>query len=54
MTSPTFVQSIERWLIDRLAPFANKRPYPSDAQIAQVAASIAEFGFVNPILVGTG
>jgi DNA modification methylase len=52
MTSPTLVQRIERWLLDRLLPFANNARTHSDAQIAQIAASIAEFGFVNPILVG--
>ena len=52
MTSPTLVQRIERWLVDRLLPFANNARTHSDAQIAQIAASIAEFGFVNPILVG--
>jgi DNA modification methylase len=53
MTSPKLVQRIEHWPIDRLAPFANNARTHSDAQIAQIAASIAEFGFVNPILVGT-
>ncbi len=52
MTSPTLVQRIERWLLDRLLPFANNARTHSDTQIAQIAASIAEFGFVNPILVG--
>lgn len=38
--------------LDRIEPFArNPRTHP-DWQIAQIAASIAEFGFVNPILVG--
>jgi DNA modification methylase len=52
MTSPTLVQRIERWLLDRLLPFANNARTHSDTQIARIAASIAEFGFVNPILVG--
>ena len=38
--------------LDQIEPFArNPRTHP-DWQIAQIAASIAEFGFVNPILVG--
>ena len=47
------VQRIERWLIDKLIPFARNPRTHSDAQIAQIAASIAEFGFNNPILVDT-
>jgi ParB-like chromosome segregation protein Spo0J len=37
-----------------LQPFdRNPRLHP-DWQIAQIAAAIMEFGFVNPILVGSG
>jgi DNA modification methylase len=52
-TSPTLVQRIERWPIEQLLPFANNARTHSAAQIAQIASSIAEFGFVNPILVGS-
>ena len=42
---------IERWPVDRLIPSdANPRTH-TPAQVAQIAASIREFGFVNPILV---
>ena len=42
---------IERWPVDRLIPNdANPRTH-SPEQVAQIAASIREFGFVNPILV---
>ena len=44
---------IELWLIDRLIPFSRNPRTHSDVQIAQIAASIAEFGFNNPILVDT-
>ncbi|HXP86859.1 MAG TPA: site-specific DNA-methyltransferase [Bryobacteraceae bacterium] len=44
---------IELWLIDKLIPWARNPRTHSDAQIAQIAASIAEFGFNNPILVDT-
>src|ERR1700683_4421819 len=44
---------IEMWLVDRLIPWARNPRTHSDAQIAQIAASIAEFGFNNPILVDT-
>jgi DNA modification methylase len=43
---------IERWPIERLIPFARNPRTHSDEQIAQIAASIAEFSFTNPILVG--
>ena len=44
---------IELWLLDRLIPFARNPRTHSDAQVAQIAASIDEFGFNNPILVDT-
>ncbi|HEY4365119.1 MAG TPA: site-specific DNA-methyltransferase [Bryobacteraceae bacterium] len=47
------VKQIEFWLIDKLIPFARNPRTHSDAQITQIAASIAEFGFNNPILVDT-
>jgi DNA modification methylase len=43
---------IEQWPVERLIPYARNARTHSDEQVAQVAASIAEFGFVNPILVG--
>src|ERR1035437_10800535 len=42
---------IERWPIDRLLPRANNPRTHTDAQIAQIAASIRECGFINPSLV---
>src|SRR5882762_2685781 len=42
---------IELWLLDKLIPYARNPRTHSDAQVAQIAASIAEFGFNNPILV---
>ena len=43
---------IERWPVDRLIPSdANARTHTPE-QVEQIAASIREFGFVNPILVG--
>ncbi len=44
---------IQMWLIDKLIPWARNPRTHSDAQVAQIAASIAEFGFNNPILVDT-
>ena len=34
-----------------LVPYAANARTHSDTQVAQIAASIAEFGFVNPVLV---
>ena len=43
---------VEMMQVERLVPYAgNARTHP-EWQIAQIAASIAEFGFTNPILVG--
>src|SRR5262249_24822391 len=44
-------QRIEHWSIEKLIPFANNPRTHSDSQVAQIAASIREFGFNNPILV---
>jgi DNA modification methylase len=46
-------KQIELWVLDKLIPFARNPRTHSDAQVAQIAASIAEFGFNNPILVDT-
>jgi DNA modification methylase len=42
---------IEPWPIDRLVPPKNNPRTHTPEQVAQIAASIREFGFVNPILV---
>ena len=44
---------IELWPVERLVPYAKNARTHSDAQIAQIAASIVEFGFNNPVLVDT-
>ncbi len=43
---------IEMRPVDRLIPYARNARTHSEDQIAQIAASIAEFGFVNPVLIG--
>src|SRR6266567_2665955 len=51
----TFLSTIiERWPVDRLIPYARNARTHSDEQIEQIARSIREFGFTNPILVDTG
>jgi DNA modification methylase len=47
-----FAVQVERWPLDRLIPHARNARTHSEAQVAQIAGSIAEFGFVNPVLVG--
>jgi DNA modification methylase len=45
-------ERIEHWPTTKLVPYARNARTHSDAQITQIAASIAEFGFTNPILAG--
>lgn len=42
---------IERIAVDALIPYARNSRTHSDAQVAQIAASIREFGFTNPVLI---
>ena len=42
---------IEHLEIDSLIPYARNSRTHSDAQVAQIAASIKEFGFTNPVLI---
>lgn len=49
--APTLARRIEIWPSDRLVPYAKNARTHSPEQIAQIAASIAEFGFNAPILV---
>jgi len=44
-------ERIERWPVERLIPYARNARTHSDEQVAQIAASIVEFGFNSPILV---
>src|SRR5579883_3139817 len=52
-TSQAMARRIELWPVDKLVPYARNARTHSDAQVAQIAASIAEFGFTNPILAGS-
>src|ERR1700689_3860033 len=53
MSMQAVAKHIELWLIDKLIPWARNPRTHSDAQLAQIAPSIAEVGFNNPILVDT-
>ena len=41
------------WPVEKLIPYARNARTHSDEQVAQIAASIAEFGWTNPILAGS-
>jgi ParB-like chromosome segregation protein Spo0J len=47
----TTALQIELWPIDRLIPYARNARTHSDQQVAQIAGSITEFGFLNPVLI---
>jgi DNA modification methylase len=42
---------LEQVKLDALIPYARNSRTHSDAQVAQIAASIKEFGFTNPVLI---
>lgn len=49
--TPAMARRIELWPLDRLKPYAKNARTHSDAQVAQIAASIVEYGFTAPLLV---
>lgn len=51
MISKPMVERLEFFDIDRLIPSARNARTHSDAQIAEIAGSIATFGFMVPVLV---
>lgn len=53
MTASWFADKIEQWPTAKLVPYARNSRTHSDEQVGQIAASIAEFGFTNPILAGS-
>ena len=52
MNTHWLADKIEQWPTARLLPYARNARTHSDDQVAQIAASIAEFGFTSPILAG--
>jgi hypothetical protein len=46
---PSKIEQIE---LEKLIPYAKNSRTHDDAQVAQIAASIREFGFNNPVLIG--
>jgi DNA modification methylase len=53
MSASWLADRIEQWPTAKLVPYARNARTHSDDQVAQIAASIAEFGFTNPILAGS-
>ena len=52
MNAPILPGGIEHWPIDRLRPYArNAKTHDAD-QVARIAASMVEFGWTMPVLVG--
>jgi ParB-like chromosome segregation protein Spo0J len=49
--TPRLPNAVEHWPLDRLVPYARNARTHDDDQVAQIAASIVEFGWTNPILV---
>src|SRR5690606_2007213 len=50
---PRLLDTVEHWPLDRLRHYARNPRTHSDAQVAQIAASIVEFGWTNPVLVAS-
>jgi DNA modification methylase len=44
---------VQKWPVDRLLPYVRNARTHSDEQVAQIAASIAEFGWTSPILTSS-
>src|ERR1035437_2289071 len=53
MLSQAMAQRIEHRKLAHLTPYPRNPSRHSEEQVAQIAASIFEFGFTNPILVDT-
>ena len=49
--TPAMARHIEHWPTGRLCPNPRNARTHSPEQVAEIAASIVEFGFVNPVLV---
>jgi ParB-like chromosome segregation protein Spo0J len=51
MPAPATAKRIELWPLERLIPYERNARTHSPEQVAQIVASIQEFGFTNPLLV---
>ncbi|MEA2905549.1 MAG: hypothetical protein QOI12_2936 [Alphaproteobacteria bacterium] len=50
-TSQWPADKVERWPLDRLVPYARNARTHDENQVAQIAASIREWGWTNPVFV---
>ena len=53
MNPSWLAERIEQWPLERLILYVNNARTHSEAQVAQIAASMVEFGWTNPILAGS-
>jgi len=53
MSEPWISTQIESWSTETLLPYVRNARTHSPEQVSQIAASIVEFGFTNPILAGS-
>ena len=51
MQLKAMAERVELWPLDRLVPYDRNPRTHSDEQIDQIAASMVEFGFTNPLLI---
>ena len=51
-STPAMAKRLEMWPVERLVPYEKNARTHSAEQLAQLRASIREFGFTAPILVG--
>lgn len=51
ISAKNMAKKIEMWPISRLKPYEKNSRTHSEGQVEQIAASIVEFGFTNPVLV---
>lgn len=54
MRKQMLVEKMEHWPLEKLVPYDRNARTHSEVQVGQIAASISEFGFNNPILVDSG
>lgn len=51
MNAPILPANIEHLGLDRLVPYARNARTHTETQVAEIAASMREFGFTNPVLI---
>ena len=54
MTISWLADKIEQWPTARLVPYARNARTHTDSQMAQIAASMREWGWTNPVLIDEG